>query len=103
MAEAHIVPGLEHSSLISTKKFCEAEYNVVFHEQECRVYYKNELVLCGRRDKKIEIWQLPINLLKGLDLPNTFPCRGTITQPRNNTRFALNVANNLYTLPYKHQ
>ena len=38
MTEAHIVPGLQHSSLISTKKFCDAGCKVVFDEQECRVY-----------------------------------------------------------------
>ena len=62
MTEAHIVPGLAHSSLISTKKFCEAGSVVVFDEQECRVYYgpkaikhkitsAEELVLTGGRDK----------------------------------------------------
>ena len=56
MTEAHIVPGLEHLSLISTKKFCKAGCKVVFDEQECRVYKKNELVFSGGRDKKIEIW-----------------------------------------------
>ena len=109
MTEAHIVPGLAHSSLISTKKFCEAGCKVVFDETECRVYYKGELVLSGGRDKKTEMWQLPINpvsknnLLEGLDLPITAPRRGAITQARHNARFAIDVANNLHTLPYKHQ
>ena len=52
MTEAHIVPGLEHSSLISIQKCCKAGCKVVFGEQECRVYYKNELVLSVDRDKK---------------------------------------------------
>ena len=55
MTEAHIVLGLEHSSLISTKKFCETGCKVVFDEKECRVYYKNELVVCGGRDKKTDM------------------------------------------------
>ena len=85
MTDAHIVPGLVHSSLISTKKFCEAGCKVVFNETECRVYYKDELVLSGGRDKKTEMWQLPINpvskhnLLEGLGLPITAPRHGTIT------------------------
>ena len=33
MIEAHIVPGLVHSSLVSTKKFCEAGCMVVFDKE----------------------------------------------------------------------
>ena len=79
MTEAHIVSGLAHSSLISTKKFCEEGCKVVFDEEECRVCYKDELVLSGGRDKKTEMWQLPINpvsknnVLEGLDLPIPAP------------------------------
>merc|ERR1712194_672609 len=52
------------------------------------------------------MWQLPIKqdtMLEGLDLPIATPQRGTITQPRHNARFVINVANNMHTLPYKHQ
>ena len=81
----------------------------MFDETECRVYYKGELVLSGGRDKKTEMWQLTINpvsknnTLEGLDLPITAPRRGAITQARHNARFAIDGANNLHTLPYKHQ
>ena len=61
MTEAHIVPDLAHSSLISTRKFCDAGCQVAFDENECRVYYKNELVLIGDRDVKSNLWRLPIN------------------------------------------
>ena len=52
MTEAHIVPRLSHSSLISTKVFCDAGCKVFFDEFECKVYYKGELMLTGGRDKK---------------------------------------------------
>ena len=39
MTEAYIVPGLVHSSLILTQKFCDADCIVVFDKYECRVYY----------------------------------------------------------------
>ena len=61
MTEAHIVLGLTHSSLISTRKFCEAGWKVSFNKQERRVYYVNRLVLVGRRDAKTSLWKLPIN------------------------------------------
>ena len=111
MTEAHIVPGLDHSSLISTKKFCEAGCKVVFDEEECRVYYNNELVLCGGRDKKTEMWQLPINpvsknnRLEGLDLMGISQAAITsrATAPRASAHSAQAMINSLYTLPYKHQ
>ena len=61
MTEAHIVPGLAHASLISTRKFCDAGCKVMFDDKECRVYFKGELVLVGGRDKATGLWQLPIN------------------------------------------
>ena len=72
MTEAHVVPGLAHSSLISTKKFCEAGCVVVFDRLECRVYFGpksvqhriasiEELVLTGSRDESTGMWKLPIN------------------------------------------
>ena len=101
MTEAHIVPYLQHSSLISTEKFCEAGCKVVFDERECRVYYKGELVLSGGRDKRTRMWKLLIspvsknNMIEGLDLH--IPHQ----QRRGTTR--VNTSNNLYILPYKHQ
>ena len=109
MTEAHIVSGVEHLSLISSKKFCKAGCKVVFDEQECSVYYKSELGLSGVRDKKTGMWQLLINpiskdnMLEGLDLPIPAPRRSAITQPWHNAICAIDVANNLHTLPYKHQ
>jgi hypothetical protein len=47
VTEAHIVPGLQHSSLISTRKFCDAGCKVIFETEECKVFYKNKLVLTG--------------------------------------------------------
>ena len=61
MTEAHIVPGLAHASLISTRKFCDAGCKVMFGGDECRVYFKDEIVLVGGRDAAIGLWQLPIN------------------------------------------
>ena len=61
MTEGHIVPGLAHSSLRSTRIFCDAGCIVAFEEEEFRVYYKGELVLAGGRDEQSGMWKLPIN------------------------------------------
>ena len=62
MTEAHIVPGLEHASLIYTRIFCEAECKLIFYADECRVYYKGNLVLSGDKYANTALWKLPINL-----------------------------------------
>ena len=101
MTEVHIVPGLQHSSLISTKKFCEAGCKVIFDEQECRVYYTGELLLSGGCGERTRMWKLPINpvsktnMIEDLDLH--------IPRQRQQGTTRVNTANNLYTLPYKHQ
>ena len=99
--EAHIVPGLQHSSIILKKKFYEAGCKVIFDERECRVYYKGELILSGGHDKQTRMWKLPINpvsknnTIEGLDLH--IPRQ----QLQETTR--VNTTNNTYTLPYTHQ
>ena len=60
ITEGHIVPGLAHSSLISTRQFCDHGCKVVFDLHECRVYYKEELVLRGGRNKQTGLWDLSI-------------------------------------------
>ena len=61
MTEVHIVPGLAHALLISTRKFCDAGCKVMFDDGECRVYFRGELVLVGGRDEATGLWNLPIN------------------------------------------
>ena len=50
ITEAHVVPGLSHSSLVSTRKFCDAGCKITFDIDECRIVYKGKLVLAGTRD-----------------------------------------------------
>ena len=51
MTEAHIVPGLTHSSLVATKKFCDAGCTVTFDADKCHIFHQDNLVLEGIRDK----------------------------------------------------
>ena len=94
VTEGQIVPGLAHSSLISTRNIFDAGCRVAFDEEECRVYYKGELVLAGGRDEQSGMWKLPIKPINKsndnayLDLAPTNKGTG-------------HTASNLYTLPYK--
>ena len=46
--EAHVVPGLSHSSLVLIKKLFKGGYEVKFKEKTCDVYYRGKLVLAGK-------------------------------------------------------
>eukprot|EP00804_Cyclotella_cryptica_P000700 CCRYP_000984-RA/>CCRYP_000984-RA protein AED:0.37 eAED:0.21 QI:0/0/0/1/0/0/3/0/1009 len=61
ITEAHIVPGLSHSSLISTRKFCDAGCQVTLDQQSCKIYYQGALVLTGTRDETTGLWKVPIH------------------------------------------
>ena len=98
MTEAHIVPQLAHSSLISTRKFCDAGCQVTFDENECRVYYNKELVLVGDRGTKSNLWRLPINpIAKPTSNPTLQPLDLHVepTQPITHSAF------NLYIIPHR--
>eukprot|EP00804_Cyclotella_cryptica_P012938 CCRYP_002290-RA/>CCRYP_002290-RA protein AED:0.50 eAED:0.37 QI:0/0/0/1/0/0/2/0/633 len=100
ITEAHIVPGLSHSSLISTRKFCDAGCQVTLDQQSCRIYYQGALVLTGTRDETTGLWKVPIhphqpshpNQHSKLNSPHDSPL---ITAPH--------TAMNMYTLPSKQQ
>ena len=99
MTEAHIVPGLSHSSLISTRKFCDAGCKVVFDAAECRVYYKDSLVLVGDRDPATHLWRLPIN-------PRGNPTNSSAMATKMDLHLlphqeANHSAFSVYTIPYR--
>lgn len=58
--QAHIVPGLAHTSLISIKILCDAGCRVVFEKAYCRVYYQHKIVWTGHREPNTGLWVLPM-------------------------------------------
>ena len=89
--EAHVVPGLSHSSLISIKKLCKGGCEVTFKEKMCEVYYRGKLVLTDKDVGPGGLWILPIDGRRNLedDMP-------TANQKPPNI-----IVATLYTLPYK--
>ena len=98
MTECHIVPGLAHSSLISTRKFCDAGCKVSFDEDECRVYYKGQLVLTGDRDPCTTLWRLPLNPRSP---QNETTLHAHLDLKMTDRQMAQHAAHNVYTLPYR--
>eukprot|EP00804_Cyclotella_cryptica_P022671 CCRYP_012468-RA/>CCRYP_012468-RA protein AED:0.28 eAED:0.27 QI:0/0/0/1/0/0/4/0/650 len=101
ITEAHIVPGLSHSSLISTRKFCDVGCRVTFDRQACRIYYQGTLLLTGTRDDTTGLWKVPIH-----------PQQQTHTDHQSNQKDSQHAsppittphtAMNMYMLPTKQQ
>ena len=74
ITQANIVPGLKHSSLISTKKLCETGCNMVVNLSSC------EAVI--RKSKRMQPHINPVsrsNVFEGFDLPVCHPRHGAVT------------------------
>jgi len=95
VTEAHIVPGLAHSSLVATKKFCDAGCKIIFDLNGCKIIYKVNVVLTGTRDPSSGLWKVPIN-------PTSTATTLNHRNLSNGTK-GQQYAANLYTLPYKQQ
>ncbi|KAL7518802.1 hypothetical protein ACHAWX_003603 [Stephanocyclus meneghinianus] len=95
VTEAHIVPGLTHSSLVATKKFCDAGYKIIFDPNGCKIIYKGNVVLTGTRDPSSGLWRVPIN---PTSTDTTLNHRNLSNDKKEQT-----FAANLYTLRYKQQ
>jgi hypothetical protein len=58
--QAHIVPGLTHTSLVSIKSLCDAGCIVTYTKENCDVTYKGTLVWQGIREPCTGLWVLPL-------------------------------------------
>eukprot|EP00804_Cyclotella_cryptica_P021893 CCRYP_000851-RA/>CCRYP_000851-RA protein AED:0.26 eAED:0.15 QI:0/0/0/1/0/0.33/3/0/868 len=95
MTEAHIVPGLTHSSLVATKKFCDAGCKVLFDANVCHIFHNGKLVLTGTRCTTTGLWIIPLN-------PST-PHNTVGPPPHLTPPPPQHMAYNVYTLPFKQQ
>eukprot|EP00956_Cyclotella_meneghiniana_P042186 scaffold248388_cov50-Cyclotella_meneghiniana.AAC.4 len=69
--QAHIVPGLAHSSLISIKQLCDNGCHVIFTKKTCKVFRKAELMLEGRRHPATGLWIVPTSTKRVSAKPDT--------------------------------
>jgi hypothetical protein len=58
--EAHILPGLAHSSLVSIGKLCDAGCEAKFDNQEVVITKNNINLLRGQRDRCTGLWRIPL-------------------------------------------
>ena len=93
------MPGLSHSSLILTRKFCDAGCKVVFEQHECRVIYEERVVLVGARNPTTGLWHLPINPATS----DEAPAMDLQLLPNQRMPQRVERAANMHTLPHKQQ
>jgi hypothetical protein len=69
--EAHTIPGLTHSSLISIGTLCDAGCTAEFDQTKVVVKYQNKNILEGPRDTRTGLWRIPMNLTPTEQTVNT--------------------------------
>jgi hypothetical protein len=58
--EAHTIPGLSHSSLISIGKLCDAGCTAEFDNTKVIVKFNNKNIIEGPRDTRTGLWRIPM-------------------------------------------
>jgi hypothetical protein len=58
--DAHILPGLTHSSLISIGKLCNAGCTAIFNAQTVTINKNNTTLLHGNCEFRTGLWQFPL-------------------------------------------
>jgi hypothetical protein len=66
--QAHILPGLVHSSLISVGQLCNNECSVTFTQDQVTVSKNGKHLLYGSRDPKSRLWR--VNLIQKFETEN---------------------------------
>jgi hypothetical protein len=87
VTDAHVIPALTNSSLVSIGQLCDASCKAIFDATQVIITHKNQLIISGQRDKRTGLWQLP---LKPIEVqPMTF----------ENTYHTCNSAYTMDTMP----
>jgi hypothetical protein len=67
--EAHIIPGLSHSSLISIGKLCDEGCTATFTVNKVVITHDHQEVLVGTRDNTTGLWRIPLNNTNTSEFP----------------------------------
>jgi hypothetical protein len=69
--QAHILPGIDHNSLISVGQLCDNECSITFTHDQVSVSRKGKNVMYGSQDPKSNLWRVS---LKQKNEPETVQC-----------------------------
>ena len=60
--EAHIIPGLTHSSLVSIGQLCDAGCEATFDKQKVTITKDQITLISGQRDSRTGLWRIPLDI-----------------------------------------
>jgi hypothetical protein len=102
VTEAHIIPGLSHSSLIAARKFCDKGYKIVYTAETCTVSDPNDrVILTGKRDDTTGLWHLPVNPQQHPpDTRNSHSTKNPLPNQPAPPNTEQHAVYNVYTIPY---
>eukprot|EP00978_Attheya_sp_CCMP212_P021045 scaffold61041_cov42-Attheya_sp.AAC.1 len=103
--QAHIVPGLAHTSLISIKMLCDAKCILTYDDEACTVYYKNKIVWIGKRDPSTGLWILALKPTnpKSTDRPETTNKKQGSASKQHQVNNAYHMSTKQELIQYLHQ
>ena len=88
--DAHILPGLTHSSLISIGKLCDAGCTATFDDQQVLIQKDKQTILHGPRDFRTGLWRIP--LTNQPTKPSSTPSQTTQKQQLNSAYDCTTIA-----------
>ena len=65
--QAHVVPGISHTSLLYIKMLCNTVCKVSYDKDKCLILYNNKILWQGTREPYTILWILPLNTRTPLD------------------------------------
>ena len=96
LKQAHVVPGLGHTSLISARVFCNKGCTVTYTTNDCVITSPNDTVLLkGQRDPTTKLWLVPLTQTKHAPLQQT-----RWQPPTNYAHNATDYACNVHTITH---
>jgi hypothetical protein len=86
--EAHIMPGLTHSSLLSIGKLCDAGCKAIFTEHEVKISHNDQVLLTQVNETRTALGSgAPQLAIKPLQQHHQLQVAWNATMPINYTRF----------------
>ena len=89
--DAHILPGLTHSSLVSIGKLCDAGCTATFDANQVVVCHADKFLLRGTRDRRTGLWRIPLQNMEPPTAPKLPAPPPTLQWQSNSAYHASNL------------
>jgi hypothetical protein len=104
--DVHIVPGIEHDSLLSIPKFVDANYIAIFDKDKVNIYDANKTIITvscsailhGWQCKETKLWCVPLTKIVKNENTDTVLCDQCPTEFLPDRPPPVEAINNVYEL-----